>query len=484
MKRKKEANGYGGVAQLLRGQKKQSKIPLPTDIKELMDREDGGPLNPGRSFIKSCDKCSKPEAECTCSKKESWRDEHVFHFIEAMQAPTGAAPEGPRVKCVLITVGLGNRSDMNYYGPECVASGAPLFEGVPCFLDHQAQSESQDRPERSVKDKCGYFKNVHTEQVDGRLGLVAELHFDLSETGRLAYEKALTAIHYKAEMPESDREYVGLSITADGDREPRTMQVDDEVLDVKYVTAFTRVGSVDEVTDPARGGRFLAALVESAAGAMMKRKETRMKLVERAKAAQSALKEGLKDKDMSDASKKKLAETDSFLTALLKEAEKAAEEAAGDKGHAQKQMDGEESEEEEESASAGDPHASVKPGHKVTTTKVTKHDGPAGEEEEEEESGDGDGDDDEKDGDAQESKRIAVRSLLKEAGVPKKLWGLDKLVKLSLKEAKAEIEEKVALIESIREASDETEVGFGAPLSESDRGEEKSLNSLFSGCAQ
>jgi hypothetical protein len=172
----------------------------------------------------------------------------------------GSPLEGPKVMCVLITEGLGNRADMHYYGPECIKDGVPLFEGTCCYLDHQKRSEQQDQPERTVKDKCGYFKNVRAEEVDGRLGIVGELHFDLSETGRLAFEKAATAIHYKQENPDAGKEYVGLSIAADGKLEERVMQVGDEVLDVKYVTEFTAVGSVDEVTSPARGGRFIKVL--------------------------------------------------------------------------------------------------------------------------------------------------------------------------------------------------------------------------------
>jgi len=466
-----EANGQGSLSQNLRGKKKQSKTPPLTDIRE---HEEGCECEDCQSFWHKEDEPLNP------LQHQSFTDTRPYNLIEALPSTNtpGQVQEGPKVKCVLITEGLGNRLDMNYYGPEAISSGPALFEGVPCFLDHQAESESQDRPERSVRDKCGYFKNVHTENVDGLLGLVAELHFDLSETGRLAYEKALTAIHYKQEMPDTESEYVGLSITADGDREPRTMTVENETLEVKYVTAFTRVGSVDQVTSPARGGRFLAALVESAAGALMKGKETRMKVIERLKAAQSALKEALTDKDIAEKNKKKLLESDAHLAKLLEEAMKAAEEAE------------EESGEEEEADAAPEPHGGVKPGHKVTKTVTIKHDGPT----DDGDDGDGDSDGDsegskeeeEEEEESSESKRGYLKSLLKEADIPKKLWGLDKLMKLSLKEAKAEIEEKQALVESIREERElsETPVSFGAPLSESEEGDQGSLNHLFSGCSE
>lgn len=189
----------------------------------------------------------------------------TYRFQESMRcsevlttAPgsTVDAPAGPMAMCVLITEGLGNMADMHYYGKECLKSAPALFEGKPCFIDHQAKSEQEDRPERTVRDKCGYFKNVRVEEVDGRLGLVGELHFDLTETGSYAFKKAATAVHYKGDFPDGE-EYVGLSIAADGDLEERTMVIDGVSQDVKYVTRFTAVGSVDEVTSPARGGRFI-----------------------------------------------------------------------------------------------------------------------------------------------------------------------------------------------------------------------------------
>lgn len=197
--------------------------------------------------------------------KHSYRFTESARFIEGGAAPAedqhvGSAPSGPVIKCVLITEGLGNRHDMHYYGRECIETGAPLFEGKPCFVDHISKSGEEDRPERTVRDKCGYFTDVRAEEVAGRLGLVANLHYDLSETGELAYKKALTAIRYKQDLAGRPGEYVGLSISADGSLDQRTLLINGEELDVKYVTRFTDVGSVDQVTAPARGGRFLQVL--------------------------------------------------------------------------------------------------------------------------------------------------------------------------------------------------------------------------------
>lgn len=395
---------------------------------------------------------------------EPLRSNQPFHLIEKMREASqdAAILEGPIVKCVLITEGLGNRHDLNYYGADAILNGAGLFEGKPCFLDHMGESEGADRPERTVKDKCGYFKNVHTESVNGLLGLVAELHFDLSESGQMAYAKALTAIHYKGEFPNSDSEYVGLSINANGRREKRTMQIGDEALEVNYVTEFTDVGSIDEVTTPARGGRFLAALVESAAGAILQRKETRTMIVKSLKAALSALTEALKDKEIAEPTKVKLTESQTSLDAILKEAMKCA------KG---KEADTEES--TEESAEESDTEESARESKRKESKKKADT-----------------ADDDEKgdDDDAQESKRGYIKAMLKESGLPKKVWNVERLMGLALKEAKADIAEKKALLESLRESkgSDEEIVPTGAAgdALEESSGEKGNLNSMFVACSE
>ena len=291
--------------------------------------------------------------------KESLHPSQKFQLIETLQGV--GAKEGPIVKCVLITEGLGNRKDMNYYSSEAIQGGAALFEGKPCFLDHMAESETVERPERSVKEKCGYFKNVQSQVIDGRVGLVAELHFDLSETGKMAYEKALTAIHYKGEFPNSDMEYIGLSINANGSREKRVIQIDNEMLEVNYVTQFTDVGSIDEVTTPARGGRFLAALVESAAGAILRGKENTMKVKE-LKAAQPALENLLKGTELEESNRKALTTINKFLQEAMKAAEEAEEESEEESKEECNQSEESKEEEEEEDGTDGGGEG-VKPGH-------------------------------------------------------------------------------------------------------------------------
>ncbi len=346
-------------------------------------------------------------------------------FMEAGQASpdpmvTATLLEGPKVQVVLIAEGLGNRRDMNYYGPEAMDSAPAVFEGAHCFLNHPSYTEERDIPERRVQDMCGYFKNVKVFVMEGQRCVVGELHFDLSETGRMAYQKTLTALHYKSEFPGSDREYVGLSVNASGESEPREMNLDGETVDTNYVTRFTEAMSCDIVTLPARGGKFLA-LVESAAGADMQNKEVAKMLVKELQAAQSDLKEAAKITDP-EAKAKKLAEAQARVDAILKDVLESQsrrktkeaddmDEAEKDKKESDDAMEAEEAKKKEEA------------------DKKAKH------------AADGSTDDDKDSEESEkcESNRLAVKQLIQESGLKASYFDVEELARLGLSKAKAEI---------------------------------------------
>lgn len=397
-----------------------------------------------------------------------WENEHLeesARFIEAIDAKNDL--EGPMVKVVLVTEGLGNRRNMNYYGPEAMQSAPPIFEGKPCFLNHPSSIEEQDIPERRVESKCGYFKNVRVQPIDGMSSVIGELHFDLSETGQMGFAKALTSLHYKTEFPGLDSEYVGLSINADGDVEKRMVQWEGETLEVNYVTRFTDAASCDIVTTPARGGKFLA-LVESIAGALNK-EDTPMKegLKQSLEKVRSLLKEATKAKN--EDIKKKMTEACESFEAFLKEAAKADVEAKKDddkilpvkeanpvkkgfeaslvcphcnKGISMPKKEEENCESEDESKMKQD-------------ESEDESKGKQGESEDEGESEkkeaapkkDDDGKTEPDDDDVIESKRLAIKALLVEAGLEKHLT-VEDYEKKSLKEAKAEIEKIAKIIEA------------------------------------
>jgi hypothetical protein len=366
-KKKKQSNSVNVFAQLMRGMKKM--------------------------------KCS--EAAKVISQKPS---------LPGSEDPS-SFPENI-VDVLLITEGLGNRNDMNYYGPEALASAPSAFEGKSCFLDHPSESEERDIPERHVLSKCGYFKNVRVEKVNGTLSVLGELHFDISESGKQGYLKALSALHYRDEFPDLDSEYVGLSINSGGVREHRRIEWKGEKLDVNYVTRFIDAFSCDIVTSPARGGRFLA-LVESVAGAKHHRGGSAMDELRKClEAVASALKEAVKETDP-EKTKVKLAEADKLFDDFITKAEEASKKSSKEKKE-------EEDEDEAEEAVA-------------KAKKEKKKEGCDSKEDED------DDEDEDEDDDAVEAHRIAITSLAKESGVELPEEKVAELIKMPLKEAKQEI---------------------------------------------
>lgn len=246
-------------------------------------------------------------------------------LLEAL--PDGA--NGEKIfKVVLITVGLGNRRNMNFYGPEAIESAAKVYEGKFCYINHQDLEEAEILPERDVRDKAGYWKNLKVETIEGEQGCVGELHCDLSESGRLLAEKVQSALHYKKEFPKSDRVYCGFSVNGDGDAEKRDMEIDGVEESVNYVTGFTDDSeSCDLVTTPARGGKAVAAIRESETN--HKENDVKKNILKLLEAASKSLTESAKK--LTGDAKKPFLEASKTLTEAVKaveaEGEMVSEEA-------------------------------------------------------------------------------------------------------------------------------------------------------------
>jgi hypothetical protein len=364
----------------------------------------------------------------------------ILPGARVLEAATAAKGAGAVVKIVLIDEGLGNRRNMNYYGPEAIESAVAMFEGKPCFLDHPSETEESDLPERTVRRQVGFYKNLRVEKLkQPQTGLmvdacVGELHFDQSVAGREAYAKALTALHYQQAFPGSPLQYVGWSVLGDGKAETRTMEVDGEDVEVHYVTEFTEGDSCDMVTRAGRGGRALVAISENDQGAqedgMKKLKATLAKLQESAKKATGEAKDAL-DTAI------KLLKTD--IQAI--EADAAAEEGAMDVEAVCAKREGESDED-----------------HKGRMHKLAKHlSGLLGAKQE----GAGDEDDD---ADAaadkpapkaqeadREARVYAVKAYIAEAGVDEDVYDeaeLAALAKMPFREAKRAIDKDARLVES------------------------------------
>lgn len=387
-------------------------------------------------------------------------------LIEALSDGSG----GEKVfKVVLITEGLGNLRQKNYYGPEAIASAVKVYEGKSCYINHQDAAEEETLPERDIRDKAGYFKNLNLIEVDGLKACAGELHCDLSESGRFLAEKMQSALHYKKEFPSIDRDYCGLSVNGDGDAERRTMQVAGEDLLVNYVLAFTEESeSCDLVTTPARGGKVLASLKESNGAQTPVKKEESMKL----KKLIGAL------KSIGESLKKYTGADKATLVEAVREAEGEVA-AAQSEGESEAFLDKKESESEEEyQARLGDLQKKI--GAKMMPPKESETEVD---------------DEEEKDEKALESKRpltadelernqIAIKFLVKESGLPADCYSDSKVVKLSkmpFAEAKAIIEGDAKLAASILRESGIPVASLHRSVKESNSGKAAFMESFKEG---
>lgn len=190
-----------------------------------------------------------------------------LRFRESALAPA-INEVGRSARVVIITEGLGNVRDRNFYMPSAVASAVQAFEGKQFYLDHPSAFEDDDRPERSVRDLAGFFSDCETgslrdpETGDELAACFATLHFAESEPGQLAFDQVRTALAYQKRYPNSKDVYAGISINAGGIGHPGTIKG----MQVNIVTQLAEAFSADIVTKPARGGKFLAQVRESVVG--------------------------------------------------------------------------------------------------------------------------------------------------------------------------------------------------------------------------
>lgn len=178
-------------------------------------------------------------------------------------------PIGRTARCIIITEGLGNLRDRNYYTADAIESAAEVFEGKQFYINHPSESEEDDRPERDVRDLAGWFSGCQVgyiidPQTKERLrACFANLHFDEAEGGETAMAKVKAALAYQKQFPLSKDVYAGISINGGGISHPGSIKG----VQVNMVTEIQEAFSADIVTKPARGGRFLALVKEAAKAA-------------------------------------------------------------------------------------------------------------------------------------------------------------------------------------------------------------------------
>lgn len=201
-------------------------------------------------------------------------------FLESQVNVKDNKAGSTRYKVVLLEEGMGNFGAGCYYSKQALQSGIPVFEGRKIYADHPAESEAEERPERSVRDILGYFENVHLEESKaGRSLLCGDVVVMGGPTYQWARELMEAAVDYQKKFP--DKEFVGLSINASGDSEEVAMEeamkrgIPEEALPkiqeakkegittLTYVTNFKEAVSCDLVTEAGAGGKILN-LVEGA----------------------------------------------------------------------------------------------------------------------------------------------------------------------------------------------------------------------------
>jgi hypothetical protein len=148
---------------------------------------------------------------------------------------------------------LGPNKHPLYSPPELLSTMAGIFDRTKIFLNHQTPDESEAQPERDEGAAIGVVSDVQWDPAEGELGALVGV-------ANLTDEETIERIRNAHDLGVMDA--VGsFSITAFGDVEEQ--DIDGTTYDV--ITAFDPEApvSVDYVTEPAAGGRFLTRLAAS-----------------------------------------------------------------------------------------------------------------------------------------------------------------------------------------------------------------------------
>jgi hypothetical protein len=175
-----------------------------------------------------------------------------------------------RVPVVIISQGLGNLVDRNYYTEDAIKSGVAVYEGKKAYFDHPTPDQMEQQPGRSVLHTAGHYENCKAVVgPDGLWELRAEFVPEVSN--QEAYGKIQHAIEYKKKYP--DKNYIGISINGDGEGQElsyeeflkkykplasemeKISQVEGE--SINAITKLTDAVSADLVTEPGAKGRVL-----------------------------------------------------------------------------------------------------------------------------------------------------------------------------------------------------------------------------------
>jgi hypothetical protein len=191
------------------------------------------------------------------AKKESFREARKFfsRFQEAGE-PDEAKREVP---VFIITEGMGNRADRNFYSRALLEKSVPLFDGLKAYADHRTKTEEAERPEGSIRNLVGFYHSPRVVEVDGKSRIAAKLKISEGPAFDWVWSLVKEAAAYSKKYPEKD--FVGISIHGYGDSHEEK-DASGEVLNM--VDSFSALESADIVTNPGAGGRVGApGLMES-----------------------------------------------------------------------------------------------------------------------------------------------------------------------------------------------------------------------------
>jgi len=284
--------------------------------------------------------------------KKGKAKEATFNLRGRFMESAVANDKTREIDVIIIQEGLGNARDKNFYTKECFEKSYKLFEGAQAYADHPTRTEESDRPERSIKELVGYYKNPSVIDYNNKKAIKATLKIMDGDSYNWIWDLVKESVNYAKEYP--DKDLVGISINASGVTEKNQESADPLI---NYVQEITDVFSSDVVTKPGAGGRIGAGLRESVA---MFLKAKADKLQEAGKFMKKALEKAIEEignlktkmeagEVDAGAAPKVIDEIINNLKALCDGAGDEAEEATGDdaadaadKGKGHEEPDGDE----------------------------------------------------------------------------------------------------------------------------------------------
>jgi hypothetical protein len=192
--------------------------------------------------------------------------------------------DGPEYEATIIREGPGNERDRNYYTRDCLRDAVDrgLFEGLQAYADHPTKAEEVQRPERSIRQLVGSFREARL--VEGQR---AEVRAKFAPIAGKAYSWVRDLIETTIDGDPS-RPLIGISIDGYGVA-PDQQEIGGKTYNV--VREIASLPSADLVTNAGAGGRFHRKLSEAELAAIADRVAQRAAKPKRGKPGKTVRKE-------------------------------------------------------------------------------------------------------------------------------------------------------------------------------------------------